>query len=74
MTAIEVKVWIELTVLLGAVGREPMSKFMDWVDQQLQTPTKWTAVFLNLYPGTFGQRLQSLLWYLFLRLSIGRHC
>jgi hypothetical protein len=52
----------------------PLSKFIDRVDQQLQAPTKWVAVFLNLFPGTFGRRLQSLLWYLFLRLSIGRHC
>jgi hypothetical protein len=38
-----------------------MSKFIDEVDQLLQAPTKWTALFSNLFPGTFGQRLQSLL-------------
>jgi hypothetical protein len=38
-----------------------------------QRQTKWTALFLNLLPGLFGQHLQSLLWYLFLRSSISRH-
>jgi hypothetical protein len=28
----------------------------------------------KLFPGTFGQRLQWLLWYLFVRSSMGRHC
>jgi putative tryptophan/tyrosine transport system substrate-binding protein len=39
-----------------------------------QRQIKLTALFLNLFPGMFGQRLQSLQWYLFLRSSINRHC